>query len=207
MKSQRSSSRSPVLPDLHSPSWLPGSIKRLLMKFYWPIYDTWDFFAEVVGWLPSNRARCFSWRLLGVSIGRYTSIHRNCRFYHPSRVRVGDHCVILRDSLFDGRMGITIGSNVNIAEGVKVFSLQHNVQSSNHDVEGEKVSIGDRVFIGAGATIMPGVTIAEGAVIGAGAVVTQDVLPYTIVAGVPARPIGKRSEALVYELNYRKFLG
>jgi acetyltransferase-like isoleucine patch superfamily enzyme len=51
--------------------------------------------------------------------------------------------------------------------------------------------IGDRVFIGANATVLMGVTVGEGAVIGAGAVVTNDVAPGTIVAGVPARPIGR----------------
>jgi acetyltransferase-like isoleucine patch superfamily enzyme len=48
--------------------------------------------------------------------------------------------------------------------------------------------LGDHVFVGAGAVILMGVTIGEGAVIGAGAVVTSDVAPYTVVAGVPARP-------------------
>jgi len=52
------------------------------------------------------------------------------------------------------------------------------------------VEIGDRVFIGFGAVVMPGLTIGSDSVIGAGAVVTKDVPPNTVVAGVPARPIG-----------------
>jgi acetyltransferase-like isoleucine patch superfamily enzyme len=48
------------------------------------------------------------------------------------------------------------------------------------------------VWIGFGATILSGVTIGRGAIVAAGAVVTKDVPPYTIVAGVPARPIGRR---------------
>lgn len=47
------------------------------------------------------------------------------------------------------------------------------------------------MFVGAGAVILMGVTIGDGAVIGAGAVVTGDVAPYTVVAGVPARPIAR----------------
>jgi serine acetyltransferase len=53
------------------------------------------------------------------------------------------------------------------------------------------VEIGDRVFIGFGAVIMPGLTIGSDSVIGAGAVVTKDVPPNTVVAGVPARVIGR----------------
>ncbi len=48
------------------------------------------------------------------------------------------------------------------------------------------------VWLGHGSIIMPGVTIETGAVVGSGAVVTKDVPPYTIVAGVPAKPIRAR---------------
>lgn len=60
------------------------------------------------------------------------------------------------------------------------------------------VTIGHDVWIGHAATVMAGVTIGTGAVIGAGAVVTKDVAPYTIVVGVPARPLRKRfSEKMI----------
>lgn len=54
------------------------------------------------------------------------------------------------------------------------------------------IIIGNDVWIGYEAVILSGVTIGDGAVIGTRAVVTKDVAPYTIVGGLPARPIRKR---------------
>ncbi len=56
----------------------------------------------------------------------------------------------------------------------------------------DKVTVGHDAWIGHGALLMPGVTVGTGAVIGAGAVVTRDVEPYTVVVGVPARPLRRR---------------
>lgn len=57
------------------------------------------------------------------------------------------------------------------------------------------ITIGHDVWIGYEAVVFSGVTIGNGAIIGARAVVTRDVEPYTIVGGVPARPLKKRFDA------------
>jgi acetyltransferase-like isoleucine patch superfamily enzyme len=61
----------------------------------------------------------------------------------------------------------------------------------------------DHVWIAEGARILQGVTLGEGAVVAAGAVVTRDVPPHTVVAGVPAQPIGTRPAELEYRCDYR----
>lgn len=75
----------------------------------------------------------------------------------------------------------------------KMFGFQDKDDEQFFEKRKSRITyIGHDTWIGHGAIIMPGVRIGNGAVVGSGAVVTKDVDPYTIVAGVPARPIRKR---------------
>jgi acetyltransferase-like isoleucine patch superfamily enzyme len=89
---------------------------------------------------------------------------------------------------------VTIGSHVNLAQGITVTALNHNFENINEriDLQGvtiKQVVINDDVWIGANAVILPGVTIGRHAVVAAGAVVTTDVPENTVVGGVPAKMI------------------
>jgi maltose O-acetyltransferase len=188
--------------------FMPVWLRRFLGRAYWWWYDARDFFTEAIGWIPFHAVRLFLYRTCArVHIGRRTSIHRGCRFYRPSGVQLGHNSIINRDVLLDGRMGLTIGNNVSISEGVAIFTLEHDPGSPDFADRGAAIVVHDRVFIGARAIILPGVTLGEGCVVAAGAVVTRDVAPYEIVGGVPAKPIGQRRADLNYTLDYRKLLG
>ncbi len=69
--------------------------------------------------------------------------------------------------------------------------------------KGMRTVIGDDVWIGFGAVVLSGVTIGRGAIVAAGSVVISDVQPYEIVAGNPARHVGRRftdADITVHEL-------
>ena len=95
-------------------------------------------------------------------------------------------------TVIDGSGGLRIGAGCDISCGAQIYThstVKRCVSGRSYEtVDRQPTVIGDRVFIGANATILMGVTVGDGAVIGAGAGVTDDVAPYTVVAGVPARP-------------------
>lgn len=73
----------------------------------------------------------------------------------------------------------------------EAWDLEKRDVTDAWDNKGDIV-VGNDVWIGYEAVILAGVTIGDGAIVGARAVVTKDVPPYTIVGGIPAKPIRKR---------------
>jgi len=102
---------------------------------------------------------------------------------------------------------VEIGNYNTISdELIMLLSMGHNEKNISvsqyicwTDLYYGDVVIKNDVWIGARVIIKGGVEIGDGAVIGAGSVVTKDVDPYTIVAGVPAKPIKKRFDDDVIE--------
>ena len=160
-----------------------------------------------VGYIPSHHLRRFFYRLAGIKMGKGSTIHMMGRVYDPRHITIGEDTLIGEQATLDGRQqlpdsrgGLEIGSHVDIASQVMIWTSEHDIHSSNMQPVEEKVIIEDYVFIGPRAIILPGVTIGKGAVVAAGAVVTKDVAPKTIVGGVPAQKIGDRK---TNELNYK----
>jgi maltose O-acetyltransferase len=161
------------------------------------------YFAFLVGQVPWHAFRLFVYRhLLGVKIGRHSSVHWRTRFYAPHGITIGNHSILGNDVFLDGRFGLTIGDNVNIGGETAIFTAEHDPNDPDFAMVGAPVVIHDYVYVGSRSTILPGVRLDRGAVVAAGAVVTKDVPEYTIVGGVPAHKIGERRRDLRYQLNY-----
>jgi acetyltransferase-like isoleucine patch superfamily enzyme len=151
-------------------------------------------------------------------------------FYEPP-VRLGDVHVdpgvrILSHTYMNGgriHSGVYIGRYCSIGYDVTLGTGHHDMSqlstSSWFELDappsyrpaepGVLVRIKNDVWIGDKAIILTGVTVGNGAVIGAGAIVTKDVPDYAVVAGVPARFLRFRFDALTIErlkkLNWWEF--
>ncbi|MFZ2199631.1 MAG: acyltransferase [Microgenomates group bacterium] len=147
---------------------------------------------NIITYLPLHSLRNFIWRVSGLKLGKYSTLHTGVRVFDPRGIMVGEGTIIGYATFIDGRAPVIIGNHTDIASEVMIYSSQHDLSSPDFAPISAQVTIGDYVFIGPRAIILPGVVIGDGAVVAAGAVVTKDVAPYTIVGGVPAKVISER---------------
>ena len=134
-------------------------------------------------------------RILKCKIGKYCSLGSFIQTYvgrHPASTFVSTH-----PSFFspDSPTGFSFVSESIFEEHLFIDQEKKYV-----------LSIGNDVWIGNNVTIMDGIQIGDGAIVAAGSVVTKNVEPYTIVGGIPAKPIKKRfSEDQVKKLMALKW--
>ena len=156
----------------------------------------------------------------------YRSVRKDITPFHP--FSVGKYSVIEDFSCINNAVGEThignnsriglhntiigpvcIGNNVNLAQGVVVSGLNHTYQDVNNPICKQKVEtsciyIEDDVWIGANAVITSGVTIGNHSVIGAGSIVIQNIPPFSLAVGNPAKVIKQYNSEQKQWINIKK---
>ena len=158
---------------------------------------------RLVAYFPSGHVRlCFYRHVMRLDIAPGVRILSGLWLDCRGQCRIGPNTIINQNCRLDNRGGIEIGANVSVSPDVHILTADHDLSSPDFKGRELPVHIGDRSFIGSRAIILPGVTLSEGCGVGAGSVVTKDVERGAIVAGVPARVIGRRPDNLRYDTTY-----
>jgi acetyltransferase-like isoleucine patch superfamily enzyme len=126
--------------------------------------------------------------------GEGVIFHHNVLFSKGSNISIGDWSLINRYVMLDDRAAIDIGSFVMVAAGVTIETHTHPFDDFTVPIayggrSGLPVSVGSNSVVGYNTVLMAGVQIGYRCIIGANSVVTKDVPDYTVVGGVPAKPI------------------
>mgnify|MGYP006127655241 CR=1 FL=1 len=159
-------------------------------------------------------------KLINTEFGIYNTFYNNILIVNCSinnYVYISNDCIIKNSKI--GKF-CSIGPNVKIGLGIHptdhlstfpaFFSSKKQCQITFCDkteiVEMGSNTIGNDVWIGANSIVMDNVEVGNGAIIAAGSVVTKDVLPYSIVGGVPAKLIKMRfNESTINKINKMKW--
>ncbi|KAF2081183.1 CatB-related O-acetyltransferase [Flavobacterium sharifuzzamanii] len=153
----------------------------------------------------------FSRGIQNVTFKGKNAVPDRCNF--SGSIEIGYGTTLGYNNFFGG--DITIGKYCQIGADVAIHSSNHPIHylstyinknlfdgELNSLKENKKVVIGNDVWIGHNVIIVGNVTIGNGAILAAGSVITKDVLPYSIVGGVPAKIIKKRfSENVIQEIE------
>jgi acetyltransferase-like isoleucine patch superfamily enzyme len=134
-----------------------------------------------------------------VTLGEGTVIRAGAMLLPSSGfIAIGNKTSVNQYTVINGQGGVIIGNSVMIAAFVAMFAANHDFADPTIPMAEQGTStkggikIEDDVWIGTHAVILDGVSIGRGSVIGAGAVVTQDVPPYSVMMGVPAKRVRSR---------------
>jgi acetyltransferase-like isoleucine patch superfamily enzyme len=142
----------------------------------------------------------------GISIGdntfimHHTMLHVfNFRGLPQAGIIIGKNCFLGEYNVIRGQGGVRIGNDVYTGPNVQFVAVNHVYNQANRSIREQGITaqgivIEDDVWIGAGATIVDGVTVGQGSVIGAGSVVTNNIPPYSVAVGIPAKPIKDRRQ-------------
>lgn len=117
-------------------------------------------------------------------------------------MKVGKNCHISSRSIPDPLLPELIEFEDGSGCGVGVQLLTHNVMNIKHaSFSFGPIKICENARIGAFSIILPGVTIGKGSIIGASSVVTDDIPPYSIAIGSPAKVVRQLTESEKEEVN------
>lgn len=141
---------------------------------------------------PFHFWRSFLLRCFGAKLGP------NCRFYPGSKVWAPWNLVCADGAcLSDGAelynpAAAFLGSHAVISQRAYLCGATHDYNDPDFPLISFPISLGAFCWICAQASVAPGVRVGEGAVLGLGSLATQDLEPWTVYAGVPARKIKPR---------------
>lgn len=182
------------------------SKSQLRKHLKWTLYQYWRLFKEKRRLGFCGEGVFFEKRSEVLRFPKNVFINQNvvvkegakiCACNTSATINIGENTTVGYHSFMFASEKIEIGDNCLIAPFVYIVDSDHQIQKdkliNRQPNSTAPIKIGNDVWIATGAKILKGVTIGDGAVIAAGAVVTENVAPYAIVGGIPAKQISERS--------------
>jgi putative colanic acid biosynthesis acetyltransferase WcaF len=167
----------------------PHSLKNKIGRVVWNI--VWLFLFR-----PSPKV-CYGWRrfllhFFGAKLGKKVHVYPSCKIWLPSNLTMGDYSCLADNVDCYCVAPICIDAHSTISQYSYLCTASHDFENPKMPLITAPINIADQAWICADVFIAPGVNIGQGAVAGARSSVFNNVEPWTVVAGNPAKFIKKR---------------
>jgi acetyltransferase-like isoleucine patch superfamily enzyme len=185
---------------------------RYIKLFFYPIKELYLLYSKIIISWPNTRLGLYLRRIHYFGkvklYGKSPVIESGVIFNDANLIEFGNNCIFGRNVVISAgdSNGIYIGNLVAIADGTFIRSANHRFDNLNVPIRNQghdsneiefnnnsySVVIEDDVWIGARAILLSGAHIGKGSIISAGSVVSNNIPPYSIVVGNPARVVANR---------------
>jgi putative colanic acid biosynthesis acetyltransferase WcaF len=165
---------------------LRNRVYRVAWSVAWCLLASWTP-APLHGW------RRFLLRLFGAKVAPTAGIYPSARIWSPANLEVGDYAFIGPKVIVYSIARITFAPYSLASQGAHLCAGTHDIEDVGFQLQARPIVIGYRAWIAAEAFVGPGVTVGDGAVLGARGCAFQDLEPWTVYVGNPARAIRQRS--------------
>lgn len=144
------------------------------------------------------KVRYFLVKRIVKKCGKGVVVKDKCYFGNGQRLTIGDRTQLGQNAQLGGE--IHLGDDILMGPDIVIMATSHAIDRLDIPInqqgatEERPVKIGNDVWIGTRAIIMPGVEIGDHSIVASGAVVTKSFEPYSVIGGVPAKLIKKRTD-------------
>lgn len=158
----------------------------------------------IISYIPCWHLRKLLYMACGMKIGKHSRIMMRVVVTHPWKINIGENTTVNEYCYLDGRGGLIIGDNTNIALYSMLITGTHDHRSKGFDYYTESITIGDGVWLAARTMVLNGCEVGDGCLLSAGAVLMpRSKCPGGMMyGGVPAKPIKERGLEGPLEFGY-----
>lgn len=172
------------------PDYKGFGLKNRLARLVWNIVY---YFLFRTSYYPKGRkVRILLLRMFGAKVDWHVMVYPSVRIWAPWNLEIGTKTAVGPGVNVYNPSKIVIGNKVTVSQGTYLCAGGHDVSKIILPFESAPIVIGDYSWICANCFIKYGVTIGEGAIVGATSSVYENVAPWTIVGGNPAKYIKMR---------------
>ncbi|MCK4373896.1 MAG: putative colanic acid biosynthesis acetyltransferase [Candidatus Brocadiae bacterium] len=139
--------------------------------------------------------RRFLLRLFGARIDRGARIHPSCRIWAPWNLEMGEYSCLSHYVDCYCVDNVRIGAHATVSQYCFLCTATHDESDPHMRLTTAPITIEDQAWVCADVFVGPGVTIGQGAVVGARSSVFDDLPPWKVCYGTPARPMRDRTMA------------